>query len=95
MVPRNSDAEDISNFTLFKFSCFARLFAFSIDSLWKSNPINSEFGKAKIKFEEALKLNPNDSYLIQRLTLKQELVQDLLLMKKLVKRNIHGSFYQI
>lgn len=30
---------------------------------------NSEFGKAKIKFEEALKLNPNDSYLIQRLTL--------------------------
>lgn len=30
---------------------------------------NSEFGKAKVKFEEALKLNPNDSYLIQRLTL--------------------------
>ena len=30
---------------------------------------NSEFGKAKASFEEALKLNPNDSYLIQRLTL--------------------------
>lgn len=30
---------------------------------------NSEFGKAKIKFKEALELNPNDSYLIQRLTL--------------------------
>lgn len=29
----------------------------------------SEFGKAKISFEEALGLNPNDSYLIQRLTL--------------------------
>lgn len=30
---------------------------------------NSEFGKAKVKFKEALDLNPNDSYLIQRLTL--------------------------
>ncbi|MCU4310318.1 MULTISPECIES: tetratricopeptide repeat-containing protein [Acinetobacter] len=29
----------------------------------------SEFNKAKIKFKEALDLNPNDSYLIQRLTL--------------------------
>lgn len=29
----------------------------------------SDFNKAKIKFKEALDLNPNDSYLIQRLTL--------------------------
>ena len=30
---------------------------------------NSDFNKAKVKFKEALDLNPNDSYLIQRLTL--------------------------